>query len=391
MSKKHTETVVIAKGRLDRLIANARNQLLMPITIAESLHRITNGTVQAGDSDTIRRASYHWCAAITLKLFGKNLSLNRSYWDKLFSDHVPPASLAVLAKENSLGNGVVEAYVYARLRQTVGSLARIRDSITNASSAGFSLVEFLSSFEQDPKLRRSVDKAYEVVVHALFNAIATRVNAQVTISVSASETAILGDFQDFCRMLLGVDVEQPSRTVNAKLHRVGGANSRDGGVDLWANFGPAVQVKHIALDIDSVPPMVNSVSADQIVIVCRDAEKDVIDSVLKQVGLGERVRGIITKSDLVRWYGLALGPRHAAAMSAALFKSLLAEFDDEFALADPTAINAFAEERGYDRLTLDGVWSVDQPVVRVSKSKQATIAAHPDKPAVAAKAKKRKS
>lgn len=51
------------------------------------------------------------------------------------------------------------------------------------------------------------------------------------------------------QLLLGVDAAAPSITVPARLYRVGGANSRDGGVDLWANFGPAIQVKHIALDV----------------------------------------------------------------------------------------------------------------------------------------------
>jgi type II restriction enzyme len=159
---------------------------------------------------------------------------------------------------------------------------------------------------------------------------------------------------------------------------VGGANSRDGGVDLWANFGPAIQVKHISLDVQNTQPIVESISAAQIVIVCKDADKPAIQAVLTQVGLGGRVRGIITKADLARWYDLALGPKHAADMVVPLFKSLLAEFDDEFTLADPTAIDALTKERGYDKLKLEGIWSVAQPVARAVKPKKAKA---PTKPA----------
>lgn len=218
--------------------------------------------------------------------------------------------------------------------------------------------------------RRSVDKAYEIVVHALFNAIAARLNAQVTVSVQSTEAAILTDFQDFCRLLLGVDREHPTITVPARLYRVGSANSRDGGVDMWANFGPAIQVKHIALEPTHIEPIVSGLSAEQIVIVCKDAERRAIKAVLAQVGLLDRVRGIVTKADLVRWYEIALGPKHADEMATPLFQALLAEFDTEFTLADPKPIDLFAAERGYDKLTLDGVWSVDEPLVRPKKPKR---------------------
>ena len=127
-------------------------------------------------------------------------------------------------------------------------------------------------------------------------------------------------------------------------------------------------------------PIVDSISAEQIVIVCRDADKALIDTVLKQVGLGGRVRGIITKADLARWYDLALDPKHAADMAVPLFKSLLAEFDDEFTLADPTAIDTLTKERGYDKLKLEGIWSVAQPVTRVSRAKKPKPAAKAEKP-----------
>jgi type II restriction enzyme len=254
-------TLADAKDRLDRLIRNARDQSLMPITIAETLHRLAADKASLGEPDRIRKDSYHWCQAICERLFCKPLSLNRSYWDKLFASHMPPDALAALNAENRRTKGVVEAYVYARLRQTVEGLQAVRAMIVSAEPAAFSLDAFLAAFEKERRLRRSIDKAYEIAVHALFNAVAARVQARITVSVATTDATILADFRDFCQVLLGVSDTQPEITIPARLYRVGGTNSRDGGVDLWANFGPAVQVKHITLDEESAAPLADSVGA----------------------------------------------------------------------------------------------------------------------------------
>jgi len=362
--------LVDAKQRLDTLIARAHDQFLMPITIAEVLRKINEGAAGLDDIGHIKKKSTAWCGAVKQRLFRRYLSQNASYKDKLYSGHMPVSAIEALSSENRRTSGIVEAYVYARLRQTVDALGDIRETLVRAAINEFSLAGFLTAFDSNPKLKRNVAQAYEIVVHALFNTIATRVRAQVTVSISTDDAAIIADFQDFCQLLLDVDAAKPTVTVQARLYRVGGANSRDGGVDLWANFGPAIQVKHIALNVQNAPPIVDSVSAEQVVIVCKDADKNAIQAVLAQGGFGGRVRGIITKSDLTRWYGLALSPRHFVEMAGPLFKALLAEFDDEFALADPTEIDLFAKERGYDKLRLEGTWSVDQPVTRAAKPKK---------------------
>lgn len=351
-------TLADAKDRLDRLIRNARDQSLMPITIAETLRRLAAGEASLDEPDRIRKDSYHWCQAICERLFSKPLSLNRSYWDKLFASHMPAEALAALDAENRRGKGVVEAYVYARLRQTVEGLQAVRSMIVSAEPASFSLDTFLAAFENERRLRRSIDKAYEIAVHALFNAVAARVQARITVSVATTDPAILTDFRDFCRVLLGVSDTQPEITIPARLYRVGGTNSRDGGVDLWANFGPAVQVKHITLDEESAAPLADSVGADQLVVVCRDIDKAAIERIMEQTGLNGRIRGFITKTDLVRWYALAVGPRHAATMARPLLKALAAEFEAEFTLSDPSRLDSLTTERGYSEATKTRLWAI---------------------------------
>jgi|GEM_PF-5414485 len=67
-------------------------------------------------------------------------------------------------------------------------------------------------------------------------------------------------------------------------------------------------------------------------------------------------------------------------MAVPLFKALLAEFDNEFTLADPTAIDVLIKERGYNKLKLEGAWSVAQPVTRTVKPKNVKVPREIKKP-----------
>jgi len=71
---------------------------------------------------------------------------------------------------------------------------------------------------------------------------------------------------------------------------------------MWANFGPAVQVKHLTLDPTLAEHIVDQSESDHIVIVCKDADAEVIETITKQIGWGKRVRGIVREYDLVNWY-----------------------------------------------------------------------------------------
>ncbi|MGZ9115016.1 MAG: HaeII family restriction endonuclease [Brevundimonas sp.] len=93
-------------------------------------------------------------------------------------------------------------------------------------------------------------------------------------------------------------------------------NAADRGLDMWSNFGTAVQVKHLTLDAELAECIAEGIMAEGVVIVCRDAEKAAIDAILEQVGWGQRIRGIVTLSDLEGWYALCLGPNTAPSSAA---------------------------------------------------------------------------
>jgi type II restriction enzyme len=130
------------------------------------------------------------------------------------------------------------------------------------------------------------------------------------------------------------------------LYRAGATNAADRGLDMWANFGPVVQVKHLTLTDELAEDICEEVAADRIVIVCKDSERETIERVCQQ--LGQRIQGVIVQSQLVQWYEQALRGDFASRLGDDLLNSLRQEFRNEFPYS--TTFEAFYKERGYDRV-----------------------------------------
>jgi len=346
-----------SKERLDKLINKARHRLYKPIQIAEVLYKSrTSSEIDISKLETYRRISNKWKADIALRLFGRQPSLNSRYEDQLFDDEViPPHALHALAQANH--GGIVEAYIYYRVGGTQLLLGRIRDELNMTNPSQFGLESFLKKFEGERCLRRSVDKVYEILVYALFDTLANHLGATVTLSVSQDKREIVKDFEKFTTIVLGIDPVKLSISQPARLFRLGVTNAADARIDMWANFGPAVQVKHITVNPDAANRITQEVMADNIVIVCKHAEQKVIESIVSQVGLKQKIRGFITEKDLVSWYGLCM-LKYANSMGKDVLRALSHEFDVEFPLAKSSEIEKFLKERGYLRSMLQGLWAL---------------------------------
>ena len=125
---------------------------------------------------------------------------------------------------------------------------------------------------------------------------------------------------------------------------------------MWTNFGAAVQVKHLTLTPDDIEDIAEDIRADRIVIVCIDAEERPIESLLKQVGWGERIQGIITLNDLDYWYNLCLSEKYLDKLGGTLLADLEREFICEFPSTEE--IEPFLQERGYDTYVMPPGWEV---------------------------------
>lgn len=99
---------------------------------------------------------------------------------------------------------------------------------------------------------------------------------------------------------------------------------------MWANFGMAIQIKHLSLTEELAENITSSVSSDRIVIVCKDSEEKVILSLLNQIGWRARIQSIITESNLIGWYEKALRGNYAHITGDKILSILSHEIQIEF-------------------------------------------------------------
>lgn len=341
-------TVAEAKERLDTIINKARVDLYKPIQIAEVLRRSRlRGDIDVRDVSTYLNPSVHWRDEVTLRLTGKRSTSSARYqhdvWNKTA---MPPEMLAALDAENKRTKGAVERYIYMRYHERQETIANILAMIEVATPKNFRLEALLELFVAQRGIRRSIDKAYEVVAHSLFETVVVALKATVRVSVPSESKELLREFSDLTRVLLGLEEEQLYWEQPAHVYRVGVTSAADRGLDMWANFGPAIQVKHLTLDEELANDIIDQVESDHIVIVCRNADAEAIRAITKQIGWGRRVRGIVRESDLIEWYERCLRGKFSDRLAQPLLRELLNGFKTEFPQSQ--AVREFLIERGYD-------------------------------------------
>lgn len=347
-----------AKRALDKVINKGRTHLYKPIQIAEVLRRkrLYNPNLDLENLESYRVDSRRWRQNVTERLLGRDSTSSARYQDDVFNENaMPPRLLKVLGDENLKRNGVVEAYIYARVRERYKSVREVLKYAETSEPANFRLMEFLRLFREEPGLRRSQDKVYEIAVYALFDSLVRALSAKVIVTIDEAKRLLAEEFRPFIELVLGVSPETLTVSLPARLFRAGVTNAADRGLDMWANFGPAIQVKHITLDEELIEEIVDSVTADRVVVVCRDCDRAQIEMVVKQLW-PSRVQGIITESDLDEWYDRALRGKYAGELAEDLMKNLREGLLEEFPLI--TQFDQFFEERGYQMVPLTGFWSV---------------------------------
>lgn len=347
-----------AKNRLDSLISKARVDMYKPIQIAEVLRQSRlKGEIDISELDSFRNPSLRWRDEVTRRLLGKVSTSSARYQHDVWNETAMPLSLLkVLDQENKRTKGDVERYIYLRFNERQETVSGMIAFIEQATPKNFSLDELLNKFTKQAGIKRSVDKAYEIIAYSLFETVVSALQATIKVSVPAGSQKLLGEFSDLARVLLGVDANKPSWEADAHIYRVGVTNAADRGLDMWANFGPAIQVKHLTLDDTLAQSIIDQVESDHIVIVCRDVDAKVIEVVAKQINWGRRVRGIVSESELIAWYERCLRGENSALLAKPLLKKLSDGFKAEFPQAG--AMVAFLEERGYLSANPDKAWAL---------------------------------
>ena len=347
-----------SKKALDLVIRKSRVHLYKPIQIAEILyHNRTERGLDLSDLQSYRNVSKRWRDEVSLLLVGRRSTSSQKYQDNVFeANAMPPELLAKLGEINKKSKGVVEAYIYKALEARLSSVREVEDYIRKSTPDAFDFKKLVSIFQTTPGLRRSVDKMYEILVYALFMTIVRALKAQVTLEIGNKDKEILKDFERFIKMVLGIDAKQTRLVSPAALYRVGVTNASDRGLDIWANFGPAIQVKHLTLTPELMEDIADDITSDRIVIVCIDTERETIEALLKQVGWSERIQGVITINDLDDWYKLCLSKKYRANLGVKLLQDVGREFAAEF--PSSKEIVPFMAKRGYDKIIMPSDWQI---------------------------------
>ena len=344
--------ITTAKQALDKVIDKARVHLYKPIQVAEILYRDrVEQDITLSDLATYRNPSKKWRDVICIQFLGRTSTSSARYQDDIFNDNaIPPTVLEQLGEENRAKNGIVEAYIYRKFLQRFSQMTTGLDYCVDHDKNSFQLNEFLDLFWHEAGLRRSIDKVYEIVVYALFSALVEALEVSVEVSMNPEKTNILEEFSDFAKNVIQLTPEQTTIKLKARINRVGVTNAADRGLDMWANFGLAIQIKHLSLTEELAENIVSSVSADRIVIVCKDTEQKIIVSLLNQMGWKSKIQSIVTESDLLKWYEKALRGKFSESIGDSVLQKLADEIQVEFPTTNKKDFLQFMQKRGYDKL-----------------------------------------
>lgn len=352
-------TLEEAKKRLDSIIDKARVDLYKPIQIAEVLHhsRLNPHLLNINDKSTYQNSSLKWRDMVTQQLLGKICTSSARFQHDLWNETaMPPDYLQILDQENRQHLGIVEAYIYSRFQQRQGTVNAIIDYLNNIKPNLFSLTYLLAMFIKESGIRRSIDKAYEIITYALFETIISSLETQITIQIPHHKKELLDSFSDITQVLIGLSSTEQTRTEMAHIYRVGVTNAADRGLDMWANFGIAIQVKHLTLDATLAKEIVNQVESDHIVIVCKNNDAEVIRIITQQIGWGQRVRGIVTESQLIEWYTRCFSEQFIEQLGIPLLTQLRDGFLAEF--PQTHSIIGFLNQRQYPSLDHYPLWHI---------------------------------
>lgn len=346
-----------AKLAIDKVIAKARVHLYKPIQIAEILYRDrTEKDINLVELETYRNASKRWRDAVCLKFLGRTSTSSARYQDDIFNGNaIPPKVLEILGAENRAKKGIVEAYIYRKFAERFSQMSTGNNYCNSHDKSNFKLDEFLALFWNEPGLRRSIDKIYEIVVFALFSALVETLEISIEVSMNPEKLYILEEFKEFAEKVIRLTPTKNKLKIPAKIHRVGVTNAADRGLDMWANFGLIIQIKHLSLTEELAENIVSSVAADRIVIVCKASEQKLILSLLNQIGWKSRIQSIITENDLLNWYEKALRGNFSNVIGDKVLKNLSDEIKIEFPASDSAEFSSFYNQRGYSKLS-DKTW-----------------------------------
>ena len=342
-------------NKLKNIIDISRIHFYKPIQIAEILYMYRSGKLSSlADREKIRKESKKWRDKITIGFINSKCSSSAKFQDDLFSNTaIPYDVLDVLAEFNNQHNGILEAYVYDRF---IKKHDQLRNALQVSRNGEFNVETFVDSFTEESGLKRSTDKIYEIIIYALFESLVSTLKVEHKVSLTNTNKEIIKEFGSFADLVLGLNESNDFQSIDsAHFFRAGIMNAADRGIDLYANSGHVVQVKHVDLDSKILSSIGNSVSSNKIIIICKSFQKNTIHNVLSQLGFGNRIQSIITFEEVYEWYRIAFTGRYSDTLSPMILAMIQEQILLEFPILDNDDFNSFYDQRGYSNLDLDNL------------------------------------
>ena len=330
-----------AKEKLDHVIAIGRVEMYKPIQVAETLRMaITSKDINLSDVESYRTKSRRWRDKVTDALFSKSSTSSARFQDDLWNPSaVPPEAMVALGNANS-ANHVVEAYIYSFIIEKNQELVIARSTVSNLNSK--KQVENLLAAFDVPTLKSSADRLYEILATAVFKTELSQTS--YTISIDGPKPT---NHRNSIDALVDLVFHYP---MPLEVDRLGHTNAADAGLDIWTNFGVAVNVKRLPLNVALLDKIVKDTPIGSLHIVCLKVEPAALAKLdqLKKAGLKISVT---TLDDLLNSVESLTGNK----TSLKLFVDTLTKsFDQEFPMAK--TLGDFIKSRDYLSTPLTGLW-----------------------------------
>ena len=189
-------TLQEAKNRLDEIIRKGRADLYKPIQIAEVLNRSRlDASIDVTNLASFQNPSVHWRDEITIRFTGKRSTSSARYQHDVWNiTAMPQDFLSVLDRENKRLRGAIERYIYRIYFERQQTIGHIIDYIEHAQPQNFQLRELLNLFIANRGMRRSIDKAYEIVSYSLFETFVVALRATIKFDVPKNKKTLLAEF-----------------------------------------------------------------------------------------------------------------------------------------------------------------------------------------------------
>ena len=340
-----------ALEKLNSVIKKSRIHAYKPIQIAEILYRHrtqADGAIDLLNLESYRVRSRTWRDVIAIRFLGRTSTSSARFQDNLFEENaIPPDALEALGRKNCETNGSVEKYIYEKFEAKHFQLNSALEYCLRHDSANFDLREFINSFWTQAGLKRSIDKIFEIIVYSIFETLLRGIQVKIDVYYPDAKKDLIIEFEDFSKKVIGLDSNKIRETLDAHFYRVGVTNAADRGLDIYANFGSAIQVKHLSLSEDTAEGITNTITSDKIIIVCKSAEINVIRSLLGQLGWRSRIQSVITIEELIQWYEKALRGQYSHLLANNLLSYLADEIQNEFPSVGNDEFSEFKRSRGY--------------------------------------------